>query len=297
MRLFATVAVFFVLAGTLSSQQQLEWDQYDSKEGAFSVRMPGGPVESPFEMKMDGKRLTGVKVSSKAGDYYVISVNLPKAITDDKERNKTIDNFGDEWVRMVKGQQTSKLVVYLKHTLPGKSLTIIADPNIILTDVFVLGQKIFFVVRTFLQRTDIDWWGSARFFTTFNIAGLSVPEDASKPEEPAVMPSFSRKPEVAQVSGDPVTRNEGLIRADAAFLADALYSDEAKGLGLRGKLVVDIQIDEYGVVTSAVARNGEPKLREAAEFAAHNCIFYPMKEKGIIVRVKGVLTYNFGVIQ
>lgn len=85
----------------------------------------------------------------------------------------------------------------------------------------------------------------------------------------------------------------GVLNAKATSLPKPVYSEEAKRLKLRGRVTVRVVVDENGKVTSALALDGPAALRQAAEEAARQATFTPATEGGIVVKMTGVLTYDF----
>jgi protein TonB len=58
-------------------------------------------------------------------------------------------------------------------------------------------------------------------------------------------------------------------------------------------VTVQVLIDEGGNVISAEAISGHPLLRSAAVDAARGAQFSPTVLNGSVVKVSGMLTYNF----
>jgi len=94
-------------------------------------------------------------------------------------------------------------------------------------------------------------------------------------------------------SGVATPLDVGPLDSKAASLPKPVYSEEAKRLKARGKVIVKVIVDENGKVTFAQAQNGVAVLREAAEEAARKATFAPMVKDGITVRFTGTLTYEF----
>jgi len=85
----------------------------------------------------------------------------------------------------------------------------------------------------------------------------------------------------------------GELNAKALSMPKPVYTEEAKRLKLRGRVTVKVVVDENGKVTSAIALDGPAALRQAAEEAARQATFTPATEGGIVVKMTGVLTYDF----
>ena len=105
----------------------------------------------------------------------------------------------------------------------------------------------------------------------------------------------------------------GILNGKATSLPKPEYPAEARAAGLEGLVLVDIEIDETGAVTSALAATdvrkrfkakpgeaepteiqpADPILRAAAEKAALQAKFSPTLLSGEPVKVSGTIVYNF----
>lgn len=90
----------------------------------------------------------------------------------------------------------------------------------------------------------------------------------------------------ARVSG-------GILNGKALSLVKPAYPAAARAAGASGEVKVQIVFDESGNVIWAKAVSGHPELREAAEDAARQTKFSPLTLSGQLVKVSGVLLYNF----
>lgn len=125
----------------------------------------------------------------------------------------------------------------------------------------------------------------------------------------AVCSATAQEPVPARIKG-------GILNGKALRLPQPEYPSEAKAAGLEGTVFVDVEIDEFGEVVSAVAsteprkaydsRDGakpveremplaDPILREAAERAAMQAKFSPTRLNNKPVRVLGTIAYNFAI--
>ena len=87
----------------------------------------------------------------------------------------------------------------------------------------------------------------------------------------------------------------GVLNGMALSKPAALYPAAAKAAGVRGTVVVNVDVDEKGRVTKAEATSGPLMLRESAEDAARCARFDPIELWGRPRDFSGVLTYNFGL--
>ncbi len=91
----------------------------------------------------------------------------------------------------------------------------------------------------------------------------------------------------------PRTISKGVINGSAIQLVKPLYPRAAKALGAKGVVKVQVELDEAGNVVSAKATEGHPLLTEAAETAARQSKFATTNLSGELVRVTGIIIYNF----
>jgi TonB family protein len=85
----------------------------------------------------------------------------------------------------------------------------------------------------------------------------------------------------------------GVVNGKAKFLAKPIYPAAAKAVRASGAVNVQVLIDEEGNVVSASAVSGHPLLRAASENAARESKFAPTSLSGQLVKVSGVIVYNF----
>jgi TonB family protein len=94
------------------------------------------------------------------------------------------------------------------------------------------------------------------------------------------------KPKRAPISG-------GVLNGKAISLPKPEYPADAQAAGATGTVVVQVTIDESGMVMNAKAVSGHPLLQQAAVNAANQARFSPTSLMGEPVKVTGVITYNF----
>jgi TonB family protein len=84
-----------------------------------------------------------------------------------------------------------------------------------------------------------------------------------------------------------------VINGKALKLPKPAYPPAARSVQASGAVSVAVLIDEQGRVVSAQARSGHPLLRSSAVESACGAKFSPTSLKGKLVKVNGVITYNF----
>jgi len=114
--------------------------------------------------------------------------------------------------------------------------------------------------------------------------------------------------DLSAIAQDDVHVKTGIINGRAVSLPKPAYPQAAREAGSEGAVAVDVIVDEQGNVVSAVAdiydqrvRKDEadtpaiidPALRQAAEEAAKQAKFSPMKLGDMLVKFSGLIIYNF----
>lgn len=112
-----------------------------------------------------------------------------------------------------------------------------------------------------------------------------IAEDGAAADAGAATAIAESKPR-APISG-------GVLNGKAITLPKPDYPAEARDAGAAGTVVVQVTIDEAGMVIDAKAVSGHPLLRQAATNAALQSRFSPTLLMGEPVKVTGVITYNF----
>ncbi len=106
----------------------------------------------------------------------------------------------------------------------------------------------------------------------------------------------SKKEPVSSSSGQPNTPqtvNVGALNERAVKLIIPVYPSEARRIGVQGKVVVQISLDENGNVVSAKATSGNGLLYPAAEDAARRSKFKPVVIDNQTVKAIGFIIYIF----
>jgi TonB family protein len=85
----------------------------------------------------------------------------------------------------------------------------------------------------------------------------------------------------------------GVLNGKATSLPKPVYPAAAKAVRASGSVNVQVLIDEEGKVVSASATSGHPLLRAASEQAARASTFSPTSLSGQLVKVSGIIVYNF----
>jgi len=93
--------------------------------------------------------------------------------------------------------------------------------------------------------------------------------------------------------GDARTFSGGILNQKAVEKPNPTYPQAALDARVSGVVVVEILVDEKGIVQAAKAVSGHPLLRQAAVDAAYQARFVPTRVSGNPVKVSGKLVYRF----
>lgn len=113
-------------------------------------------------------------------------------------------------------------------------------------------------------------------------------ETAKTEPAPIVVPPKQVAPDVA--SGPP---DVGPINLFAERLAQPQYTTLHRQMGLQGKVVVLVTLDEKGKVVKAEGSSGPKPLQKAAEEAVRRSSFKPVIVEGVPTIVTGSIVFNF----
>ncbi len=126
----------------------------------------------------------------------------------------------------------------------------------------------------------------ASFITSASAQGKG---EAAKPNPPETSKTTKR----AAPSSSKKIISAGILNGKAISLPKPVYPAMARAARASGQVVVQVTVDEDGNVISARAVSGHPLLQSSAVAAARQAKFSPTMLSGQLVKVTGVITYNF----
>jgi TonB family protein len=103
-------------------------------------------------------------------------------------------------------------------------------------------------------------------------------------------PPQKSKPRRLVVSG-------GVLQGKAIKKVSPPYPPLARAARAAGKVEVQVTISEQGEVIEALVVSGHPLLRDAAVNAAKQWVFMPTELNDTPVKVQGILTFNFTLLE
>jgi TonB family protein len=122
-----------------------------------------------------------------------------------------------------------------------------------------------------------------------NPEGRKPSDDNPKPDADAAVDGGAG----AETKGKRAPISGGVLNGKAITLPKPEYPADAQAAGASGTVVIQVTIDETGMVISTRAVSGHPMLQQAAINAAMQARFSPTSIMGEPVKVTGVITYNF----
>jgi len=122
-----------------------------------------------------------------------------------------------------------------------------------------------------------------------NVMSRPSPSPGETPASATPTPRLSPSPDAVP----PSNVNVGIMNSRAVNLVKPAYPPNAKQVNAAGQVTVQIAVDEEGNVLSAKAVSGHPLLRPAAENAARQSRFNPVKINDRAVKASGLVVYNF----
>lgn len=125
------------------------------------------------------------------------------------------------------------------------------------------------------------------------IVGQTPAPEQKRIEKPTADQPNIFSPAAPQPSSMPKAISGGVLNGKAINLPKPIFPPAARAVNAEGVVSVQVLIDEEGNVALANAISGHPLLRAAAVEAARGARFSPTSLSGVLVKVSGVITYNF----
>lgn len=266
----------------------VDWKEYSSTEGKFSILLPGTPTT--------GRRHAGE--DSPDSVTYVVNVQLGQqawsvAYFDEPSEPTNVEAIKKLFDRTRKYRERSEyhhLVSekdYEVSGYPARDLKIRFDydkKRIELTRIILVKQRVYEVTLvTFAGSTDTE--DVRRYFDSFKAQPLTA-------EEIKALKSFSAE-EKAKAVPRKIKVSSGVLQGQAARKVMPAYTLELQQSGLAGDVEVSILVSEQGQVLEAQAIKGPEPLWPAAVEAAKQWTFKPVTLGGYPVQMEGVLTFKF----
>lgn len=281
------------------------WKAFSSKEGRFTVLLPGTPEKNVRTYESPYGKLDEHSFSLKTFALYaVIYTDYPE-----KDGLRDVRAFfagvREGHLRALNGQlleeKEDNRAGYAGHIIKVRA----ANGYVSRLRVYLVGNRayILFVIMPeqnagaeslkFYEETAMKFLDSFKPEVEFkNVYDrFGDPRTAAPPLLPST--GINIDP-VIKLEGEPSARvNAGILNRKALSLPQPAYSPEAKAAGASGEVKIKVVIDESGKVIWARPIAGHELLQKAAQDAAYQATFKPTTIDGKPERVSGVLVYTF----
>lgn len=272
------------------------WKEMTFAQEQFAVSFPTKPEEQVTTNSGNGVETKEYEVITMDGTYSVTAIKLPN------RRKETKEELQQRLRGMLKQLESGPY-----QWLGGKEIEVDGYPGIEfrykLTQFDKISWQRFIAVDDCMYRVIADtlvrdpelkeppiFMGSFKLLPREKVeAESTIPPP---PPPPAANQSFGGvpRPTTMRVSG-------GVLNDNAIKKVKANYPQEALAARATGAVQVAITVSEEGKVIEARAVSGHDLLREAAVSAAKQWTFKPMEISGVPVRVQGVLTLYFFILE
>jgi Gram-negative bacterial TonB protein C-terminal len=300
----------------------LEWETLRPEGETFSVLMPKG---SSFEAsrepyhKMELSTRTYLSSRPTGPVFAVVSLSgiksNPAMYTDMQRTNSYVDAFKNLFAPRVRKDAVAKLTLVGEKALLGNAgreyrLTI-AD---LAGTAQVFATKKRFYALVYLNSAKDDAL-QEQFLSSFTLPEHAEPPvtaqaaeaapavnaqsdaSASKPQPNESAATKQADPTHTAAGTEPGKRRPisgGVLNGKAISLPKPDYPVDAKAAGIEGVVVVQVTVDEQGIVVEARPVSGPVPLQQPSASAALLARFSPTLLMGEPVKVTGVIVYTFG---
>jgi TonB family protein len=307
-----------------------DWETLRPEKEQFSVLIPkGSTVEEASKVPYHKMALnTRFYISKTAGGPVFAVVSLsgippnPAAYTEMQRVNSYVDAFKTLFVPKIRDKAGLAQLTFVRERSlqgnPGREYRLTVGNLSGIAHVYATSRRFYALVYLNNKKDEAL---QDQFLSSFVIPERSTPtsmpstvvaeQNEPTPKRPRVSPAIAEenaeplkhgiedtlkaddasatgesKPKRAPISG-------GVLNGKAITLPKPDYPADAQAAGASGTVVIQVTIDESGMVISTRAISGHPLLRQAAINAAMQARFSPTSLMGEPVKVTGVITYNF----
>jgi TonB family protein len=299
-----------------AQNDSLQWKEFSSSEGHFSILLPGTPVSKNSDRQTSAGKLKFHEFAlALANASYSVGYLDYADLSDDAELTRSrFDAIRDEMLARNKASQLLNERELKEGAFTGREFLVLQD------------KKLFTILRTYLVHKRLYELAiqvpPATAFTTGKATGWQDQSESFKwtvskffnsfevPEITETMDQFDRdvrelerkSPGILTVicktcAGDHAPQDlketGGFLNGSAINLVTPPYPSIARSAHAQGQVRVQVIIDSEGNVAAARAVDGHPLLRAAAEKAARESKFTPTTLEGKPVKVNGIIIYNF----
>jgi TonB family protein len=263
-----------------------EWKEYTSREGKFTVMLPGEPRTISMKIGQDSPSsvtyITNLQTPAVA--YTLAYFDILEPLTKSEKIDQLLDETRDRIIKIhwLKPQDETNITLM---EFPGRSMIMKTyNGKPFLFRIYLVKQRVYYLSVTLLlnQEESSEVEG---FFESFKPTPLTD-------EEIKNVASFSHaednKALVHQLMVSENAANRFAIRK-----AQPLYPAEAKAAGISGIVKVRVLVSEDGDVIGAEVVEGPEQLQDAALQAAKQWRWKPTLLNDYPVNVEYALSFKF----
>ena len=284
-KVFVFSLLLIASALKIHAQSAAEWKTYTSRDGKFTILLPGEPTTGyrPIDMDSPNSVTYVINLQTPSAAYIIAYFDLPAAPSDSAKIKKTIDDTRDRIVKMYSLKLESESDIE-STSYPGSALKMkTPDGKEFLSRIFLVSRRVYHISIVLLSKEG-ESSNMTRYFDSFKPIPLTDEEIKNLP--PAQGENEKAIPGKIRVS-------EEVLQHRATKKVQPTYPVEARKAGISGVVQVRVSVSEQGQVMEAEALSGPEQLREFAVDAARQWIFKPMTIGRYPVKIDGVLVFNF----
>jgi hypothetical protein len=170
------VSSLFIVAVVLllsACAPQVDWKEFSSTKGRFSVLMPGSPTADHDTEDYPGAGEIGLFsyiLRAPSAEYAVIHSDFPNTFIQKMSADQFLDMARDEILLRFGGWLASEKKVMLDNKHPGRELemTVEEEHITVLSRLYVVGQRIYYVMVA-MPSTAMSVQDAARFLNSFKL--------------------------------------------------------------------------------------------------------------------------------
>lgn len=267
-----------------AQSSKLDWKEYVSPQGKFSILFPGKPETGYRPIGADSESsvtyVTNVIIDEKA--WAVAYFDLPAAPPDEKAIQARFDRTRDHMLKMYSVKATDEEKVLI-NGYPVRAFKTKTDDQrrVQHTKIYLVGQRVY-QVWALVRVGDEETSGLAGYFNSFKPQPLTAQESQAA---------------LAKSQADANAAPPRKIKVSSGVLLEnAVKKVQAKTpplINAKGTIGVMVTVSYEGEVIRAEAISGPPALRDAAVETAKQWKFKPMKLGDLPVMMEGVLLLEF----
>lgn len=286
------IFLFFCIANNSVTGQasvqisSLGWKEFTPENESFNILLPGEPKESvnyrPSKYGTVEEHVFSLNIENL--ELTITSFEYPRVADNPSLIGQILNNARKQILDTNQGRVVKDVAVGLHNKYQGREIIIELPKG-------QLIRRLYWVKDTLYQLTIFQSGNVSEQIASQFLNSFSLPTHSKKNPSPEL--STGSCNDVLSKPASPVIVSEAILRRNRRSISIPSYPPEAKEKRVRGKVKIDIVIDENGRVLSAQVIEGPQELQEVVLKAVQKTTFIPMTQCGKPVSVKGTMTYKF----